>query len=64
MLLDELDRELASIPGGRVECPQCGSAMVVKTAHRGRNAGGKFWGCPNWPRCHGIRSYPVKPAGS
>jgi restriction system protein len=47
----ELDRELESLPGGRVKCPKCGDLMVVKIARRGANAGGKFWGCPDWPRC-------------
>ena len=35
------------------ECPQCGAAMVLKTARRGRNAGGQFWGCTKYPECKG-----------
>jgi len=35
-------------------CPQCGSPMGLRTASRGANQGGKFWGCPNYPRCRGI----------
>jgi ssDNA-binding Zn-finger/Zn-ribbon topoisomerase 1 len=34
-------------------CPQCGSHMVLRTARRGRNAGGQFWGCQTYPRCKG-----------
>ena len=29
--------------------------MVLRTARRGRNAGGQFWGCPHYPGCRGIR---------
>ena len=38
-------------------CPKCGSEMVLRTAKSGSNQGGQFWGCPNYPRCHGIRNY-------
>ena len=37
-------------------CPQCGAPMVLRTAAKGANAGNRFWGCPNYPRCRGIRS--------
>lgn len=30
-------------------CPVHNVEMVLKTAKKGRNAGGKFWGCPTWP---------------
>lgn len=36
-------------------CPQCGSAMIMKIARKGANAGGSFWGCPQFPKCHGTR---------
>lgn len=29
-------------------CQDCGSALVLKTARRGKNPGNQFWGCPNW----------------
>lgn len=32
-------------------CPKCGAAMAMRTAKAGPNAGGKFWGCTNYPRC-------------
>ncbi len=32
-------------------CKLCGKPMVLRTAKKGPNAGGKFWGCPNFPRC-------------
>jgi restriction system protein len=36
-------------------CPQCGSAMVKRTARKGGNAGGEFWGCSNFPTCKIVR---------
>lgn len=37
-------------------CPKCGSDMVLRTAKRGDNQGGKFWGCSKYPECRGILS--------
>jgi len=34
-------------------CPRCGKEMVLRTARRGSQAGGKFWGCPSYPACKG-----------
>ena len=36
-------------------CPRCDSAMVLRTAKRGPNAGTEFWGCSEYPRCRGTR---------
>lgn len=36
-------------------CPQCGSSMVKRTARKGGNAGGEFWGCSKFPTCKGVR---------
>ena len=36
-------------------CPKCGSPMVKRVAKQGENKGGMFWGCPNYPRCRGVR---------
>lgn len=35
-------------------CPRCNSAMVQRTAKRGANAGKVFYGCVQYPRCHGV----------
>lgn len=35
-------------------CPKCGSAMLLRQARRGVNAGGYFWGCSKFPKCKGI----------
>lgn len=36
------------------ECPRCGSSMKLRTARRGSNVGGSFWGCATYPSCRGI----------
>lgn len=37
------------------QCPKCGEQMIKRTARKGRNAGGEFWGCPQFPKCRGVR---------
>jgi restriction system protein len=34
-------------------CPQCGMAILLRTARRGTRAGSKFWGCTSYPACKG-----------
>lgn len=36
-------------------CPKCDSPMALRTARRGRNRGGKFWGCSRYPQCEATR---------
>jgi restriction system protein len=36
-------------------CPLCTKPMVHRTAKRGANAGGEFWGCTGYPTCRGTR---------
>jgi hypothetical protein len=38
------------------KCPDCGAQMVRRVARQGSKAGQSFWGCTNYPRCHGIVS--------
>jgi restriction system protein len=38
-------------PSAGPVCPRCGSPMVLRTARRGANAGGRFWGCSTYPTC-------------
>ncbi|KAF0164287.1 MAG: endonuclease [Rhodocyclaceae bacterium] len=45
----------AAKQSGGPACPQCGSGMVRRTAKRGTNAGGSFWGCSKYPACRGVR---------
>jgi very-short-patch-repair endonuclease len=35
-------------------CPKCGIPMVLRTARRGDNIGGRFYGCANYPKCKEI----------
>lgn len=44
-----------SIQSSVPSCPQCGSAMVSRTARKGPNAGNKFLGCSRYPACRGVR---------
>jgi hypothetical protein len=39
--------------GVNPSCPRCGSAMVLRQAKRGANAGQQFWGCRSFPNCRG-----------
>ena len=36
-------------------CPLCSKPMARRTAKRGANAGGEFWGCAGYPACRGTR---------
>ena len=38
-------------------CPICGSEMILRTAKKGPNAGAKFWGCSDFPKCKATRPY-------
>jgi restriction system protein len=35
-------------------CPQCGTAMIQRTAKKGQFVGQPFWGCGRYPKCKGI----------
>jgi restriction system protein len=37
-------------------CPKCGSNLVERTVRKGLNAGSKFLGCENYPRCRFTRN--------
>ncbi|MDO5126962.1 MAG: NERD domain-containing protein [Eubacteriales bacterium] len=32
-------------------CPNCGNALVIRTAKSGPNTGNQFYGCSNYPKC-------------
>ncbi len=38
------------------KCPVCGGEMMARTARRGANAGGQFFGCKGYPACKGTVS--------
>jgi hypothetical protein len=37
-------------------CPRCHTPLVLRTASRGANAGHKFYGCSNYPKCRYIQN--------
>jgi ATP-dependent DNA helicase RecQ len=41
-------------------CPKCSSAMTLRTARQGPNAGEQFWGCTKYPKCKGTLSLEQK----
>jgi len=32
-------------------CPKCNGALILRTARKGKNSGGQFWGCTSYPKC-------------
>jgi len=43
-------------PASPPACPKCGAPMILRVVKReGPRKGTKFWGCPNFPKCRGIR---------
>lgn len=52
-LVDRVEGSAGSAPPPA--CPKCNSSMVKRTARRGPNAGGTFWGCSSYPKCSGTR---------
>ncbi len=44
-------RSLRERHGSTTVCPKCGSSLVERTAKNGPNAGRKFLGCKDYPRC-------------
>lgn len=43
-------------PIAGMQCPKCGSPLVMRIARKGTNAGGQFWGCSAFPRCRYTRN--------
>jgi Restriction endonuclease/Topoisomerase DNA binding C4 zinc finger len=44
----------ALLDDDRKYCPKCEAPLVLRTATKGFNQGGRFWGCSNYPRCRYI----------
>ena len=44
-------RSLRTRHASNTVCPRCGSELVKRTARKGPNAGSKFLGCANYPKC-------------
>lgn len=54
MLLENADAVAvnAILNDHRKFCPRCEKEMVLRTPRKGDNAGGRFWGCTEYPKCH------------
>ncbi|WP_158588975.1 nuclease-related domain-containing protein [Butyrivibrio sp. XB500-5] len=39
-----------------LKCPRCGGQLVLRVAKKGENAGNKFYGCNNYPKCRYIQN--------
>ncbi len=58
----EAREKLQALSSSDPLCPDCKTRMVLRIAQRGADAGSKFWGCPNYPRCR--RTITFGPAGA
>ncbi len=38
-------------------CPRCNQKLVLRTAKKGKNAGGQFWGCSSYPKCRYTQTF-------
>lgn len=47
---------VAASPGASPSCPVCSGRLIERTVKKGPNAGIKFWGCAQFPKCRGVRS--------
>jgi predicted RNA-binding Zn-ribbon protein involved in translation (DUF1610 family) len=52
-------QKIKSDKQNRVDCPQCGAEMVLRTAKKGQNTEEKFWGCSAFPKCRFTKPYDV-----
>lgn len=48
-------RREQSIEEGAPECPVCGKPMARRWQKKGAGQGREFWGCSDFPGCHGTR---------
>jgi predicted RNA-binding Zn-ribbon protein involved in translation (DUF1610 family) len=49
-------RSLEDRHSSTTTCPKCGSALVLRTAKSGSNAGNEFYGCSNFPKCRFMKA--------
>ncbi|MEI8164797.1 MAG: four helix bundle suffix domain-containing protein [Chloroflexales bacterium] len=54
-------RAMARAEPAAPACPKCGEPMRLRNARKGPRAGGKFWGCTNYPACDGLREVETAP---
>lgn len=51
-----LNLKTRSDPNAERKCPKCGRPLVLRVARNGRNAGSRFWGCSNYPKCQIVQN--------
>ena len=51
---DEKGEEGTAEYNAAPDCPVCSKPMVQREAKKGKNAGNKFWGCTQYPKCRGV----------
>lgn len=39
-----------------MKCPRCGGQLILRVAKKGTNAGNRFYGCSNYPKCRYIQN--------
>lgn len=39
-----------------LKCPKCGASLVLRTSKNGANAGNRFYGCSNYPKCRYVQN--------
>lgn len=59
-LTEQIPVEVKSIKKQIPKCPRCNGNLVLRTATRGANAGGQFYGCSNYPKCKYIQNITNK----
>lgn len=52
------ERPSESVNSESKSCPKCGGELVKRVAQKGKNAGQKFWGCSNFPKCRFVMRMP------
>lgn len=45
---------------GAPRCPNCGKPMLRRMQKKGAGQGSEFWGCSDYPNCHGIRNIDTR----
>jgi ssDNA-binding Zn-finger/Zn-ribbon topoisomerase 1 len=47
-------KEIVKAKENTKECAKCGAEMKIRVVKKGENAGNKFWGCSNFPKCRSM----------
>lgn len=51
---DIIEEKTVETEERKFTCPKCGGELILRVAKRGDNAGKKFYGCKNYPKCRYI----------